>query len=347
MISRSDRRPSSLLTPPAPQRARVLTHVPLVAVLAALTLGSCGLSLQPAPLGETRISNPSLRAPKPRERGAESQARQPPIFLRRGFLDRPDGAQIWFESAGEGDTVVLIHGLGGNHAVWYRQFSRLAEDYHVVTLSQRGFAPSRTPTSGFDPELLAADVVGLLDHLQVERAHIVGQSMGGWTALRFALNYPARTISVTLADTTAGIFDDRIREHYRAVQTRAGELSQKPPVLGMHPALDPAFSRTHRAESGLYQALSSFGAPAPAAIAQALGGAEVDHQRLLENQTPTLFVVGQRDPIFPIAIVLEAANYLPGSEVKVIPDTGHSPYFEAPNRWRQVVTKFWDQSSSE
>ncbi len=268
--------------------------------------------------------------------------RQPIAIERRtAFATAGDGTQIYYEVAGAGPAVVLIHGLGGNHAVWFQQVPALARNHTVVTISQRGFAPSQGSGDRYDVEVLVADLVAVMDAAGISRAHVVGQSMGGWTALGVALRYPERVASVVLADTVAGISDPVIAEHHKTMAARAREISTNPLPLGTHPALDPEFCARHPDQAYLYQMLASFGAPAPGQIAGQLAAASFDPASLAANQVPVRFIVGERDPVFPVPIIERAAGLLANSRVAVIPDSGHSPYFEKPDAWNELVAEFW------
>ncbi len=260
----------------------------------------------------------------------------------RGFVESTNAGSIYYERAGSGPAVVLIHGLGGNHAVWYRQVPRLSAHRTVVTVSQRGFAPSTGERVDIDVNELVGDLVAVLDALEIERAAIIGQSMGGWTALQFALSHPQRTSALILADTFAGIFDDRSRSHYDAVAERARSLAAEPPPLGFHPALDSEFSLANPEDGYLYQLLSTFGSPRPADVVAALGRQDASTTALSRNQVPTLFIVGERDAIFPPSLVEHVSTLLAASRVRVIPGAGHSPYYETPDAWADVVESFLD-----
>jgi 3-oxoadipate enol-lactonase len=313
------------------------TSAALASLLALLVLSSCGVTVNAPNEQSGRVLQSQ---PAPHDQNTALPAPDTVLELTKGYLQRPDGTKIWYEVAGEGEPLVLIHGLGGNHAVWYRQFPELAREFRVITFSQRGFAPSTGAGEKADPTMLAADLAALLDLLEIERAAIVGQSMGGWTALSFALRFPHRTTAIVLADTTGGIFDDFIERHYQAVLEKARELSTQPPILASHPALDPQFCRKNPEEAWLYQSLASFGAPRPGAIAENLGRNAIDHSRLHGNKVPVFFIVGERDRIFPPQIIQRAAGYIDDSRVEVIANAGHSPYFETPEVWRQVMTEF-------
>ena len=118
-----------------------------------------------------------------------------------------DGEEIYYECHGSPDApvVVLGHGAGGNHGIWFQQVPAFSRDYRVVTWDQRGFGLSTNRHQLANPRVAARDLLAILDHLEVERAHVVGQSMGGWAALGLALAHGPRVRSLVLADTLGGI----------------------------------------------------------------------------------------------------------------------------------------------
>ena len=120
--------------------------------------------------------------------------------------------RIYYESTGSGEVVVLSHGAGGNHAIWVHQTPVFAETYRVVTWDQRGWGKS-TDVRGLagDSETAVEDLRRLLDHLDIDKAHLVGQSMGGWAVAGFALRYPERTRSLVLANTYGGLTTEPMR----------------------------------------------------------------------------------------------------------------------------------------
>ena len=130
--------------------------------------------------------------------------------IRREFgtLDH-DGERLYWECAGDGDAsaLVLCHGAGGNHAVWYQQVPVFAETRRVLTWDHRGFGRSTARKGPTTPALAVGDLEALLDHLEIERCDVVGQSMGGWTALGFAVANPGRVRRLVLAIGVLGILN--------------------------------------------------------------------------------------------------------------------------------------------
>lgn len=107
-----------------------------------------------------------------------------------------------YETLGEGDPLVLIHGLGANLAFWYFGIATtLASSYRVILYDLRGHGESSTPATGYTLFDMAADLSQLLQHLQIEKAHFVGHSYGARIALHYGLYHPEQVYSLTLADT--------------------------------------------------------------------------------------------------------------------------------------------------
>lgn len=260
----------------------------------------------------------------------------------RGALRRDDESIVW-ESYGEGDCVVLTHGMGGSHASWFQQVPVFARRFRVVTWDQRGFGRSTTASGRLGPEVASHDLEALLDHLAIERAHLIGQSMGGFTAMAFALRRPERVRSLVLADTPGGISTPRGAAHfpsYIAGMAKAPPVEQWP--IDRHPAIGGSLGARDPALAFLYDQIASLSPPPAPAIAIELLRTAHATDAITALRMPVLFVVGAEDPIFPPDVIRDAAACVPGSRVVVLPGAGHSPYFETPNAWNDVVLGFLD-----
>jgi 3-oxoadipate enol-lactonase len=265
---------------------------------------------------------------------------------RTGFVDH-DGERIHYEVVAEergGIPLVLSHGAGGNHAAWYQQVAPFAVDRTVVTWDHRGYGRSTDRADRSGPEVAVGDLLAVLDHLGVDRADLVGQSMGGWTTVGVALARPGLARSLVLADTLGGFTSDAI----------AAGLSRRPaggpPAadrLGTHPALGEAFSAREPEKAHLYQSLGAMGSADAAVIIPRLLAVTHDAAEAARLTMPVLCVVGDRDPLFPPAAVRALADLLPDARVVEISGCGHSPYFEDPEPWNAAVRQFLGQLPSE
>jgi pimeloyl-ACP methyl ester carboxylesterase len=254
-----------------------------------------------------------------------------------GTVER-GGERIYYEDIGAGPPLVLTHGAGGNHAVWFQQVPRFARSRRVVLWDQRGFGRSSARGGPNDPARATRDLAALLDHLAIERADLVGQSMGGWAVLGLALAEPARVRSLVLADTPGGIDTPELR----AAWTRVGS-GFAVRELGRHPAVAPDFFERHPERAVLYQQLGGFGDPKLAEVLPSLASTRHSAAALTNLRCPTLLLVGAEDALFPPAVITASANQLPPAchaRVVTIPHAGHSPYFEEPEAWNAALDDF-------
>ncbi len=117
-----------------------------------------------------------------------------------------NNTEIFYERTGDGTPIVFLHEFAGDYRSWEAQVRFFARRYAVVTYNARGYPPSGVPEdpSDYSQDIAVEDLRGLLDHLQFDRAHIVGFSMGGSAALSFGLKYPKRVRSLTIVGTGSG-----------------------------------------------------------------------------------------------------------------------------------------------
>jgi 3-oxoadipate enol-lactonase len=259
------------------------------------------------------------------------------IAIQPGRLEHNDES-IYFEVSGDGDPLVFCHGLGGNHASWFQQVRPFSERYRMVTWDQRGFGNSTRRTGAVGPEPAAGDLAALLDHLGIDRAHVVGQSMGGWVTMQFALSHRDRVRSMVLTDTLAGVYDDDIQQ---AAQASFPMALARPEGLDVwHPALGPKTCAERPDVAMLYLAITSFGdKPNDGEVLAMLANTRHDLDAVHALGIPTLGIAGHDDLLCPPAAVERVAKHL-GGEFRLIERCGHSPYFEAPEVWNAIVLEW-------
>src|SRR5215475_14714198 len=139
-----------------------------------------------------------------------------------------DGFSLYHEVSGEGPTILFLHGAGGNHLSWWQQVPVFAEEYRCITADQRGFGQSPDVAGGPGPSALGGDALTLLDHLGIEQAAVVAQSMGGWAAVGAAVRTPRRFWAIVLANTVGNLSNPGITS---LRQRLAAASPPRPPVL--------------------------------------------------------------------------------------------------------------------
>ncbi len=261
-----------------------------------------------------------------------------------GRVER-DGESIYYEwvVADGGDdrpVVVLTHGAGGSHAVWYHQVLALSPNYRVLTWDSRGFGNSTCNSGVLTVDQAVGDLAAVLEAVGVaEPVHLVGQSMGGWWVSGYAIAHPDQVRSLTLSDTPGGVWTDELRAFFATFRglTRPG-----PVRIATHAALGETTQRTRPDLAFLYQQLGSFHRPPMAEVAKVVS-ATIDPASLTALGVPLHVIAGEEDSIFPAAMLRHVATVL-GAEYREIAGAGHSPYFEAPAAYNDALTALLDRS---
>jgi pimeloyl-ACP methyl ester carboxylesterase len=139
----------------------------------------------------------------------------------------PDGTKLYVEEVGSGTPVVFVHEYAGDYRSWEPQLRHFSRQYRCVTYSQRGYPPSDVPSdpSRYSQALLRDDVVAVMDALSIDKAHVVGHSMGAYTALHVGIRYPGRCLSVAAAGCGWGSTPDpEKREAMKALAAETGQM---------------------------------------------------------------------------------------------------------------------------
>lgn len=249
-----------------------------------------------------------------------------------------DNAEIYYESHGEGPAIVLSHCAGGNTLVWWQQVVHFAPDYRVIAFDHRGWGRSGCESGHRKASYFADDMRAVMDDAGVEDAAVVCQSMGGWTGMQFALANPERVSCLVLSCSPAGV---QTPEVIRAMQaqppSQPGDTQEPIPWNEPHLALAAdAFERIPD-RAFLFNQLSSLNPPF---VDVGLGEMRVRQEGLDGFSIPTLAIAGAQDRIFSLDVMTEVSHAIPRAQLHVVPDAGHSPYFETPEEFNRVVSSF-------
>jgi len=138
-----------------------------------------------------------------------------------------DGVKLYVEAIGSGTPVVFVHEYAGDYRSWEPQVRHFCRQHRCVTYSQRGYPPSDVPSdpARYSQDIARDDVIAVMDALGIDKAHVVGHSMGGYTALHVGIRYPRRCLSVTAAGCGWGSSADAgKRDAMRAIAAETGKM---------------------------------------------------------------------------------------------------------------------------
>ena len=261
-----------------------------------------------------------------------------------------DGIRLYYEEAGSGKPLILVHEFAGDHRSWEPQMRHFGQRYRSIAFNARGYPPSDVPESptSYSQSRAADDIRSVLDHLGIDRAHVVGLSMGGFATLHFGFRHAARALSLCVAGCGYGAEPEQ-RERFR---TEAATIADFITSAGM-PAFadkyaygptrvqfenkDPRgfaeFKKMLAEHSGLGSANTQLGVQRER---PSLYDLVEDMKRLT---VPTLILSGDEDwPCLPPGILLK--RNIPSAALAVMPNCGHTINLEAPDEFNRIVGDF-------
>jgi pimeloyl-ACP methyl ester carboxylesterase len=261
-----------------------------------------------------------------------------------------DGVTLHAEETGAGEPLVFIHEFAGDHRSWEPQVRHFSAGYRCVTYAARGYPPSDVPTDleAYSQARAVTDAIAVLDGLGIDRAHLVGLSMGGFTALHLVLGHPDRVSSAVVAGAGYGAQPERA-DAFRAESmiTAAAFAAEGAAKVAERYAVGPArvqfqdknprgwaeFAAALAGHSSLGSALTMRGVQAARPSLYALT------EELAEVRTPVLVVTGDEDEgCLEPALMLKRT--IPTAGLAVLPRTGHTANLEEPDVFNQAVDKF-------
>ena len=255
-----------------------------------------------------------------------------------------NGVELNYVEAGNGQPLLMIMGFGGDHLAWAFQVPALSARYRTITFDNRGAGQSSVPDEPYSTRMMAEDAVGLLDALGVERAHVLGVSMGGMIAQEVALGHPGRVRSLQLHCTYAR--PDRymlaLMDAWRAVRAKATPEEWLRTV-----ALWLFSPRTYAERPDFVEMVIQTGLanPHPFTLTGFLrqGDAVRDHDtldRLPGLACPTLVSVAEDDVLVPPRFARQVAAAAPRAELRVIEGAGHAYFWERADAFNTMCLDF-------
>lgn len=263
------------------------------------------------------------------------------------------GARLGVEQTGEGYPVIFVHEFGSDLREWEMQVRHFSRSHRCITYNARGYPPSEVPA---DPalygwEFSVDDIASVMDGLAIDRAHIVGLSMGGYAALQFGRRYPDRASAIVAAGAGSGSHPQQRDAWLKEAPTLArGFVERGMPAMAEEMAHSPTRIQLKYKDPRSWQEFldhlrghSDVGMSNTMARYQSLRPSlhdfEADFRKM---RIPTLLAVGDEDaPCLQTNLMLKSV--LPGAGLWICPNTGHAINLEEPAAFNAEVERFFAQ----
>ena len=244
-----------------------------------------------------------------------------------------NGIELYYEERGAGEPLILIMGLGADGSLWEEHVRIYAQHFRCIIPDNRGAGRSAKPEGPYTTALMAADMLGLMDALHIERAHVSGISMGGCIAQEMALQAPGRVRSLTLISAwpKCHAYTVRIFEMFRAlIQTSDPSAFTRMLQLWI---FAPSYHTSHMDDLLRREALGMANPhPMPLHAFATQCAACIGHDtldRLSRIRVPTLITAGDQDIFTPLEYAQTLHGRIAGSELFALPGCGHAHHWEA------------------
>jgi pimeloyl-ACP methyl ester carboxylesterase len=261
-----------------------------------------------------------------------------------------NGVPLYYEVTGSGYPLLFAHEFAGDYRSWEPQVRHFARRYQVITYNARGYPPSDVPedVNAYSQELAAKDIVGLLQHLHIAQAHLVGLSMGGYAVLHVGLSHPSVARSLVVAGCGYGSVSserERFQQDSGNIAARlqregmpaVAEVYARGPTRVQFEDKDPRgwreFAEQLATHSAIGAALTLLGVQGHRPSVYAL------EAQMRQLRVPTLIVTGDEDePCLEPGIFMKRA--IPSAGLVVMPKSGHTINIEEPDAFNRIVSDF-------
>ena len=270
-----------------------------------------------------------------------------------GHVTASDGFDLYFEEAGAGIPVIFIHEYAGDHRSWEPQVRYFSRRYRCITYNARGYPPSDVPENpaAYGQDMARTDALAVLDHLDIDKAHIVGLSMGGFAALHFGFHHANRAHSLVVAGCGYGAEPDKRAQFKTEANATADGIERDTmaaygKIYGSGPARVQYQNKDPRGFDEFMEQLcehSTLGSANTMRGVQASRPSLYDLQdQMRELTVPTLIVNGDEDdPCLAPGMMMK--SLIQSSAHVVLPRTGHATNLEEPALFNMFLDDFFHQ----
>jgi len=269
------------------------------------------------------------------------------------FATTDDGVRLHYEEAGSGTPVIFVHEFAGDHRSWETQMRHFCQRYRAITYAARGYPPSDVPDdpARYSQARAADDILAVLDHLKIAKAHVVGLSMGGFATLHFGFRHPGRALSLTVGGCGYGAEKGQ-RDKFRAeadaiaafldqngMQAFAAKYAYGPTRVQFENK-DPRGFAEFEQQLAEHSALGSRNTQLGVQRERPSLYDLIDQMKALT--VPTLVLTGDEDwPCLQPALLMKQT--IPSAALSVMPNCGHTINIEDPDQFNLLVGNFITQ----
>jgi pimeloyl-ACP methyl ester carboxylesterase len=260
-----------------------------------------------------------------------------PPSTREGLVDLP-GVRAWcVDTGGSGVPVVFMHAGTGSSRVWEHQIPAFtAAGYRFIAYDRRGYGRSVIDPSGPQPGTAADDLQALVQYLAIDRFHLVGTAAGGIASLDYALSFPNRLRSLVIANSIGGVQDADYLEMGRRLRP-SPQFDALPPEVR---ELGPSYRAANPEGTRRWIELERMSRPeGPRAPAQPMKN-RITFSAVETITVPTLLLTGDGDLYTPPSVLRLFSARMKTSQSVIVPETGHSAYWEQPELFNRTVLEF-------
>ncbi len=265
-----------------------------------------------------------------------------------------NGIKLSYEIFGDGYPVVLVHGFGDTKEGWRAQTPELSKSFKVIRFDNRGAGNSSRPEGSYELDDFVEDIKGLMDYLKIDKAHIIGWSLGGMLVQNFVLKYPERANKVILINTNAGTPDESGPEAYKNMRLEKEKLKKEDPAKAFWSTARTGFYIKFRKQMEAEPSKKWYGLWSTEELIEESSKNIATEQEIelqgnvlkvhntknrLENfANPVLLLSASHDRITPRSSMEEMHELLPNSKFYVVDKAGHnSPLEKTPEVNREII----------
>ena len=261
-----------------------------------------------------------------------------------------DKVRLHYEEAGSGTPILFLHEFAADHTNWEPQMRYFSRGHRCIAYSARGYTPSDVPPSpeAYSYKHFYTDALAVLDHLKIEKAHLVGLSMGSYSSLQIGLNAPQRALSMTLAGVGSGSNLANLEAFRKQCTANAEQFEsigsvEVAKVTREAPGRIPFLMKDPRGHADFYAALARHDAKGSGNTMRGFQGGRPSIYTLTEAiakvPTPALIICGDEDDAC-VEPSLFLKKHLPAAGLTFFPKSGHVLNLEEPALFNEMVERF-------